>query len=403
MTDGTLPPPPPPPPIAHPLEIIPLFRRWPSSFPRNVLYTVIFSCIIASALTAVQGVAGDSDYALRSYFPAMLLISNLIGALVFGALFTLNRVMKGWPRQVRGVPRMLFHVVLLAVTVPLGIGLGNLLLSGTSPLKVLAQRGVLWQSMLLAVVIGILMYFVRVAAERRMQAALDEARQKELIASSSRLLAEARLRALQAQIEPHFLYNTLANVVSLIGTRPAQAQHMLERFIDYLRASLAASRGDSATLGSEAALLAAYLDVLMVRMGERLRYRIEVPDALRDFAIAPMLLQPVVENAISHGLEPKVEGGEIVIGAAVQGEHVCVTISDTGAGMGDNGTASTKPGGGVGLSNLRERLRSLYGGAARVELLENQPCGMTVRLMLPLNASPKSINSKITSTINSVP
>jgi sensor histidine kinase YesM len=89
------------------------------------------------------------------------------------------------------------------------------------------------------------------------------------------MLAEARLRALQAQIEPHFLYNTLANVVSLIGPQPAQAQHMLERFIDYLRASLAASRSEDATLASEAGLIAAYLDVLAVRMGERLRYRIE--------------------------------------------------------------------------------------------------------------------------------
>jgi hypothetical protein len=383
-----------PAPIAHPLEIIPFFRRWPSSVPRNALYTVIFSSIVASALTVIQTLTGASDFALRSYFPAMLLISNVIGVLVFGSLYWLNRLLNGWPQRVRGARRMLFHIALLSVAVPFGIGLGNLLLSGTSPLKVLAQRGVLWQSMLLAVVIGFLMYFVRLDAERRMRVALDEARQKELIASSSRLLAEARLRALQAQIEPHFLYNTLANVVSLIGTRPAQAQHMLERFIDYLRASLASSRGDQTTLGSEAGLLAAYLDVLAVRMGERLRYRIAVPDALRDFVIAPMLLQPVVENAISHGLEPKVEGGEIVISATVEGETVCLDISDTGAGLGQSGAASTKPGGGVGLSNLRERLRSLYDGAARVELLENQPCGMTVRLMLPLNASPKSIQAE---------
>ena len=147
------------------------------------------------------------------------------------------------------------------------------------------------------------------------------------------------------------------------------------------------------TLASEAALLAAYLDVLAVRMGDRLRYRIDVPEELRGYAMAPMLLQPVVENAISHGLEPKVEGGEIVISARLLGDGVCVQVSDTGAGLGGTGTASHKPGGGVGLSNLRERLRSLYGGAARVELLENQPCGMTVRLMLPLNASPTSILS----------
>ena len=99
----------------------------------------------------------------------------------------------------------------------------------------------------------------------------------------------------------------------------------------------------------------------------------------------------MVENAIAHGLEPKVEGGEIVVSAAVEGEQLCIRISDTGVGL--NLDAPRKPGGGVGLSNLRERLRSLYGAGAKVELLENQPCGMTVRLMLPLNASPTSIPS----------
>ena len=387
MTDGK------PLPIAHPLEIIPFFRRWPSSVPRNVLYTVIFSSAVALALTAIQYVM-VADYALRGHLSEMLVISNLIGAMVYAALAALGWLLKGWPRRVRGVKRMLFHIALLAACVPLGIALGNSLLNGVNPLRVLAQRDVLAQSLVVAAAVGVLMYVARLAAERRMQAALDEARQKELIASSQRLLAEARLRALQAQIEPHFLYNTLANVVSLIGSQPAQARHMLERFIDYLRASLAASRGDQATLASEAALLAAYLDVLAVRMGDRLRYRIDVPDELRGFAIAPMLLQPVVENAISHGLEPKVEGGEIVISARLLGDGVCVQVSDTGAGLSDTGTASHKPGGGVGLSNLRERLRGLYGGAARVELLENQPCGMTVRLMLPLNASPTSILTK---------
>jgi sensor histidine kinase YesM len=381
------------PPIAHPLEVIPVFRRWPSSVPRNVLYTIIFSCLVALVLTAIDKTRGASDQMLRANFPATLLISNLIGALVYGGMFVLNRSLDGWVARLRGVRRMLFYVSLMSISVPLGISLGNVLLRGTSPLVVLAQRGVWVYSLATAVLVAGFMYLVHRSGERRMQQAMAAARNNELIASSQRLLAEARLRALQAQIEPHFLYNTLANVVGLIGTQPARAQHMLERFIDYLRASLAASRGDQATLASEAAMLAAYLDVLAVRMGERLRYRIDVPDDLRGFAIAPMLLQPVVENAITHGLEPKVEGGEIVIGARVLGDRVCVEISDTGAGLAESGAASKKHGGGVGLSNLRERLASLYGGAARVELLENQPCGMTVRLMLPLNASPTSIPS----------
>ena len=155
---------------------------------------------------------------------------------------------------------------------------------------------------------------------------------------------------------------------------------MLERFIDYLRASLDTSRSESSTLGDEARLLAAYLDVLAVRMGPRLRYGIDVPAELRAIAIAPMLLQPVVENAIAHGLEPQVDGGAYNHLAAVANGRLCITVADTGAGL--SGTQSTKPGGGVGLSNLRERLRTLYGAEARVELLENQPSGVVVRLSL---------------------
>ena len=253
------------PPIAHPLEVIPFFRRWPSSVPRNLIYTVIFSCAVALVLTAIDMAGGAGIRRLRSDFPATLVISNLIGGLVYGGMFALNRWLDGWVARLRGARRMLFYVGLMSVSVPLGIGLGNVLLRGTNPLVVLAQRGVWVYSLTTAVFVGGFMYLVHRSGERRMREAMAMARNNELIASSQRLLAEARLRALQAQIEPHFLYNTLANVVGLIGTQPASAQHMLERFIDYLRASLAASRGDQATLASEAALLAAYLDVLAVR------------------------------------------------------------------------------------------------------------------------------------------
>jgi two-component sensor histidine kinase len=370
------------PPLGHPLELIPFFRRWPPSRRRNLLYTLIWSCGLSVALTGLEILLSHERRPLFGHFLPILLISNLIGLAIHGGSMLANSLTGGWSRRATGLPRLLFTIALVGVSALLGLGLGQALLSGRNPFEVLVSRGVLLQTSVLAVSIGALMYWVRGSAEKRLQRALDEARQKELMASTARLLAEARLRALQAQIEPHFLYNTLATVVSLIGPKPAQAQHMLERFIDYLRATLASSRSEEATLATETRLVAAYLDVLAVRMGDRLRYRIELPDALRQVAIAPMLLQPLVENAISHGLEPKVEGGEIVVSARAAGGHLCLQVSDTGVGLRE--TASAKPGGGVGLSNLRERLRSLYGGAARLELLENQPCGMTVRLMLPL-------------------
>ena len=375
----------------HPLELIPFFRRWQPSLVRDWLYTVIWSTLLGVVLTAFVRLLTNDDATLYERLWSMLLMSNLVGAIFHGVALMANRLLDGWPRRAPRVPRVLFNMALMAFSVLLGVLIGNMIWNGSNPLHLLGNRAVVLQCLVIGAFVALLMYMVRSAAERRSARAMEAVRQQEFVAASARMLAEARLRALQAQIEPHFLYNTLANVVSLIGPRPAQAQHMLERFIDYLRASLAASRSDEATLASEAALIAAYLDVLAVRMGDRLRYRIDVPDELRQFRIAPMLLQPVVENAIAHGLEPKVEGGEIVVSARVEGEQVSIRISDTGAGL--NESAPRKPGGGVGLSNLRERLGSLYGGAAKVELLENQPCGMTVRLLLPLNVSPTSTPS----------
>jgi len=373
--------------MAHPLELIPFFRRWPHSTARNLLYTVIWSSGLGAVLTGMEMLLWRDRAPLLEHLLPMLLMANLIGMVIHAWSVWVNRLLDGWPRRATGVPRMLYSMTMMAVSVVFGVTVGNWLWRGVNPLRLLSDTGTMVVLLLIAAGVAALLNLVRRAADRR----VEEARQQELLAASARMLAEARLKALQAQIEPHFLYNTLANVVSLIGLRPAQAQHMLERFIDYLRASLAASRGEQATLASETKLIAAYLDVLAVRMGDRLRYRIELPNELKQFAIAPMLLQPVVENAISHGLEPKVEGGEIVVSARIDGAHVCVQVSDTGAGL--NESAPAKPGGGVGLSNLRERLRSLYAGEARVELLENKPCGMTVRLMLPLNASPTSIPS----------
>jgi len=374
-------------PVSHPLEVIPLFRRWPVSRGRNFIYTVIWSSGIGLVLALASMILDLGRHPLLFYVAPVLLMSNIIGCLVHGASLAGNALLDGWPRRARGLPRVLYHVLLVICCVVLGISIGLTLLNGRTPMFYLMDSKALSEALLIAVGAGVLMYAVRISGEKRIARETAQARQNEQIAAAGRLLAEARLRALQAQIEPHFLYNTLANVVSLIGPQPERARHMLERFIDYLRASLAASRQEQSTLGAEADMIRAYLDVLAVRMGERLRTAIEVPDGLRAVAIAPMLLQPLVENAIAHGLEPKVEGGEVALRARTQDGKLLLEVSDTGVGLSLGGTASSKPGGGVGLSNLRDRLRTMYGADASLQLLENQPCGMTVRLLLPLNES----------------
>ncbi|MES3023436.1 MAG: histidine kinase [Pseudomonadota bacterium] len=377
----------PPAPSSHPLDMIPLFRRWPASPARDLLYTGLWNCLIALFLAAANAFFSSRGTPFSAYLLPMLVISNVVGYLIHFTLVGLNAALGGWPERARGTRRLVYQVGVVSLCVVAGIALGSAILKGVSPIAYLRGGTHFGPLIGFALFAAAFMFFVFLAGERRISGEILAARQSEQIAAAAQLLAEARLRALQAQIEPHFLYNTLANVVSLIDSQPKQARHMLERFIDYLRASLAASRADHSTVGAELTLAGAYLDVLAVRMGARLRYRIEAGDACRELAIAPMLLQPLIENAVTHGLEPKVEGGEIVVRAHRLDGQLCIEVSDTGVGLGN---APPKPGGGVGLGNLRARLRSLYAGAAQVQLLENEPGGVTVRVLLPCQETPPS-------------
>ena len=188
---------------------------------------------------------------------------------------------------------------------------------------------------------------------------------------------EAQLKLLQAQIEPHFLFNTLANLDALIATDPPRARAMLGHLNDYLRATLAAARKERNSLEEEFALLKNYLEVLAIRMGARLRYELALPEALASLQVPPMLLQPLVENAVKHGLEPKVEGGSVKVSAREERGWLVLEVADTG--LGEQGSG----GGGVGLANLRERLAAAFGGLANVRAGANPAGGYTVTLSLP--------------------
>jgi signal transduction histidine kinase len=374
----------------HPLELIAPFRRWRPSPLRNLLYTALWNSLIGLALA----LAWTFLFAGRAPFAAllgpMMLTTNLIGFAIHGTLVALRRLVPG--RRSRAMRAC--ELLLMACCFVFGTAASEAVRGGANPFQAMLHAGTLARLLPFGVAVAVLMIAVLVAGERRIARETLAAQQQEKIAEAGRLLAEARLRALQAQIEPHFLYNTLANVVGLIGPAPDKARHMLERLIDFLRASLAASRADHATLGAELDLAGAYLDLLAVRLGTRLRYRIEAGAACRPLPIAPMLLQPLVENAVMHGIAPKVEGGEIVIRAGVADGALRIEVSDDGIGMnsggmhsGGLGSAAPRAGGGVGLANLRDRLRSLHGPYAQVQLLENQTGGVTSRLLLPLSAS----------------
>ncbi|MEG1833670.1 MAG: histidine kinase [Burkholderiaceae bacterium] len=210
-------------------------------------------------------------------------------------------------------------------------------------------------------------------AETRAAAASASAAEEGL----KRQLAEAQLKMMQAQVEPHFLFNTLASVDYLIETDPARASQMQKNLIAYLRASLPQMREGSTTLGKEVAQCRAYLEILKVRMDERLQYSIAVPQGLLTAQFPPMLLQSLVENSIKHGLEPKADGGAVTIAADVVNGVLRVTVADTGLGL------ASDAGSGVGLSNIRERLIQLYGARATFTVLTNSPSGMIAIIEVP--------------------
>jgi hypothetical protein len=224
------------------------------------------------------------------------------------------------------------------------------------------------------------------ASYKRQLTAQAEAAQATEVAESEQLkrqVVEARMAAMQAQVEPHFLFNTLASIDHLIETDPPRASQMQKNLIALLRASMPtmreANHGAPRDLAREMTVIRPYLEILKVRMEERLATRIDVPDGLLSAEFPPMMIQGLVENAIKHGLEPKAEGGSLTIKAEIVHGKLNVVVADTGLGFGKAATAGT----GVGLANIRERLQLLYGGQASVVVSENQPSGTVVTIAVP--------------------
>jgi Histidine kinase/Histidine kinase-, DNA gyrase B-, and HSP90-like ATPase len=206
---------------------------------------------------------------------------------------------------------------------------------------------------------------------------------------------ESKLQLLQSQLEPHMLFNTLANLRVLIDLDALRAQAMLDRLIDYLRATLGASRVTTHALDLEFARLDDYLALMQIRMGERLRYSFDLPSDLKVAPCPALLLQPVVENAVLHGLEPSFLGGHIAVSAAQTDSHLILTVVDTGVGFQATVTPAhtgAAPSSGFGLMQLRERLKTLYGTNARVEVTSLEPHGTQVTITVPMTRDKNTMN-----------
>ena len=194
--------------------------------------------------------------------------------------------------------------------------------------------------------------------------------------------AEAELKVIRAQIEPHFLFNTLANLSFLIKDNPNQALAMLENLIDYLHAAVPRLRGESSTLRNELTMASAYVSLLQIRMGERLQAVFDIPEELLAIHFPPMMLITLIENAIKHGLNELPEGGSIAVSARRSGHTLQLCVADTGVGLPQSGSQASH---GIGLTNVQERLASMYGERGCLALEPNVPRGTRATIEIPID------------------
>ena len=335
---------------------------------RHGLMTVAFCCFIASAL-AISGNGSWSSqmvYSLSTGTISWLVIDS-------GRLLMSGHKEVLWPHGWRGY-------VLVALGVTVGFLCGNAIgdaFVGAPPLEFLsfaARKTISTIVITLVATISMCYFFFSLGKSRHMQSQIELAQ---------RNATEARLKLLETQLEPHMLFNTLANLRVLITVDPPRAVAMLDRLNSYLRMTLSGSRTLAHPLSAEFDRLGDYLELMSVRMGERLRYTLDLPDDLRDVPVPPLLLQPLVENSIRHGLEPKVEGGEIAVRARRNGDRLVIEVSDTGVGL-DAALPSQEAGSGFGLEQVRERLATVFGERSEMRLAPAPAGGTCAMLSFPL-------------------
>lgn len=335
---------------------------------RNIILDFFYTIIISTFIAAFLTFTGLSD----SFLPC-LVVSQSFGISICSIIMVLLWLFK--PEKITSI--VIIVIIGVAGGTLLGLQIGHLLLQRIFSITLKYPAKDLLQTILLSVTFGgVVSYFF--FSKAKLRANKEEIQQERIMRLSKEKEAlEANLRLLQAQIEPHFLFNTLSNILSLIDTDSAKGKSMLMDLIHYLRTSLSRTRHDLITLGQEVELIRAYLNILKIRMGERLNFKIEIPEALRDYPFPPMLIQPLVENAVKHGLEPKIDGGEIRMIAREEDGFIRIEVRDAGVGF----TSDFE--GGVGMANVRERLQLLYGKKGRLVITENQPAGVRAVIEVP--------------------
>ena len=341
---------------------------------QQFLIVLIFNTFIAIAIHSVVS---------RSIFSNQIILSQSIGISIFLSFVIFANILelKRWKLLIPLVIGSFCGVVIviaiqaLMVDASFEMILDEIKLNYTSIISVL----------FVAIFFGLIVTLFFVGREQifRTKTKLQALRIDNL--DQQKTIAETSLRLLQAQIEPHFLFNTLSNIISLIDKEPQKSKKMLESLTDFLRSSLKRSTDIHQNLREEISLIKNYLDIMKIRIGKRLEYNIHIQDIhihddIIDCAFPPLLLQPLVENAIIHGIEPLTEGGVIDIDIAKDNDKLSITVSDTGIGLTSDNIK------GFGLSNIRDRIRRVYSGRGRLMIEENKPRGVIATIEIPYEA-----------------
>ena len=347
------------------------------------LWTLLFAAAIAIPFTILGFAAFASGYGAWRNLDGWLFWygKNFIVTFTISALIHLmfDGLRAAWARPQRIArwrpwQRSLFFGGVPLLGVALGWPLGASL-AGLDIVRWIDQRGgsnAIASSMMVALLTSLLLHFWFAAKTRSIEA--------------ERRATESQLRLLQAQIEPHFLFNTLANVQSLMDHDLPKAKQMLLSFTDYLRASLTTLRNDNSPLDHELQLAESYLQLLQARMEDRLSFSIVADAAARAQPLPPLLLQPLVENAVVHGLEPSMAGGSVCITARAEDGQLVIEVVDDGLGLNAAPKGRARSGAGMALDNVRQRLSTRYGDAATLSVTDASP-GTRARITLPLQTT----------------
>ncbi len=379
-SDSTAIPTPPPATGWRSLRADPLIATY---FARRWWRFELLMVMMAIVFTVGLQILFPRPHLLSWFFIVMILVISLQAGFMF-AYYQMGRVAPAQSPLQDGLWSGLAALAFLA-----SIQLGFLAGSGKSLQAVLTQKNLLAVMMIAAAsaTVAFLVYAIIGKMKEQQDAlTLQKAHADTDRERLSKRNTEAELKLMQAQVEPHFLYNTLANLRYLTESGSPQALVMIDHLIDYLRLSLPNFRSTFTTLRDEIALAHAYLAIMEIRMGGKLRATINVPDTLQETRLPPLMLLTLIENAVKHGIARSPQGGEIAISASAQDEGIELLVADTGAGLVQSAHESAlgrQQHSGVGLSNIRERLAMIYGDAATLQIAAREPRGVVARIVLP--------------------